>query len=278
MPRRSAAIDGIRGLAALSVLGFHVWLYRENRPKGHRTLLFDQVGFALHLGLVCFFVLSGFLLYRAFARAALSGRPADIGAYGVRRFARIVPAYYVAIAGVIVLYALTGVDNITPTLREIPLFLAFAQNYSMDSIMELIPVTWTLVVEAAFYVVLPLIGLLALKIGARPKVQAAMLISIAVLATAWNRVVVVHGWNDVVQKALPTFMGVFACGMLAALWIETRKRNDARVLSARVTTGLALTGLAFVIAHAAWMETPRVLRRRGVHRCAIFRPPRASRW
>ena len=73
MPNRSAAIDGIRGLAALSVLGFHVWLYRENRPKGDRSLLFDQIGFALHLGLVCFFVLSGFLLYRAFARAALGG-------------------------------------------------------------------------------------------------------------------------------------------------------------------------------------------------------------
>ena len=37
----------------------------------------------------------------------------------------------------------------------------------------------------------------------------------------WNRLVFDQGWNDVVQKALPTFMGVFACGMLAALWVET---------------------------------------------------------
>ena len=95
VPNRSAAIDGIRGLAALSVLGFHVWLYRENRPMGERTLLFDQVGFALHLGLVCFFVLSGFLLYRAFARAALGGPRAQVGTYAIRRVARIVPAYYV---------------------------------------------------------------------------------------------------------------------------------------------------------------------------------------
>ncbi len=255
MPRRSAAIDGIRGLAALSVLGFHVWLYRENRPTGERTLLFDQVGFALHLGLVCFFVLSGFLLYRSFARAALGGRRTDLGAYAIRRVARIVPAYYVAIAGVLVLYAITGFDHITPTAREIPLFLAFGQNYSMDSIMELIPVTWTLCVEVAFYVVLPLIGLLALTIGRRPRVQATMLASIVVLATLWNRVVFEQGWNDVVQKALPTFMGVFACGMLAALWVETRERRDTPLLSVRTTLVLALGGGALVIGHAAWMET-----------------------
>jgi len=255
VPNRSAAIDGIRGLAALSVLGFHVWLYRENRPKGDRSLLFDQVGFALHLGLVCFFVLSGFLLYRAFARAALGGPRAQVGTYAIRRVARIVPAYYVAIAGVLVLYTLSGFDHITPTAGQLPLFLAFGQNYSMDTIMQLIPVAWTLCVEAAFYVVLPLIGLLALRIGARPRTQAAMLVSIVLLSTAWNRLVVDQGWNDVVQKALPTFMGVFACGMLAALWIEHRRSLDLRVLSAGATTLLAAAGAAFVVGHSAWMET-----------------------
>ena len=99
--------------------------------------------------------------------------------------------------------------------------------------MELIPVTWTLCVEAAFYVVLPLIGLLALRIGARPKAAGRDARRARALATAWNRVVVDQGWNDDVQKALPTFMGVFACGMLAALWVETRKRDDKPILSAR---------------------------------------------
>lgn len=259
MPVRNAAIDGIRGLAALSVLWFHVWLYRENRPQGHRTLVFDIVGFAAHLGLVCFFVLSGYLLYRAFIRAALGGPRADVGTYALRRAARIVPAYYVAIAGVLLLFAVLGPDNITPTARQLPLFLVFGQNYSMDTIMQLIPVAWTLCVEVAFYLVLPLIGLLALRIGARPRVQAALLVSIIALATIWNRIVLVQGWNDVVQKALPTFMGVFACGMLAALWIETRRRADAPALSARTTALLALTGTALVIGHALWMETPHDL-------------------
>jgi peptidoglycan/LPS O-acetylase OafA/YrhL len=255
VPNRSAAIDGIRGLAALSVLGFHVWLYRENRPMGDRTLLFDRIGFALHLGLICFFVLSGFLLYRAFARAALGGPRAQVGTYAIRRVARIVPAYYVAIFGVLAIYALSGFDHITPTPAQLPVFLAFGQNYSMDTIMQLIPVAWTLCVEAAFYVVLPLIGLLALWIGARPRAQAALLLGIVVLSTAWNRLVVDQGWNDVVQKALPTFMGVFACGMLAALWIEHRRKAEAPHLSSWVTALVALAGTVFVVGHAAWMET-----------------------
>lgn len=255
MPVRSAAIDGIRGLAALSVLWFHVWLYRENRPQGDRTLLFDQFGFATHLGLICFFVLSGFLLYRTFVRAALGGPRADVRSYAVRRAARIVPAYYAAIAGVLALYALTGVDNITPSARELPVFLAFGQNYSMDTIMELIPVAWTLCVEVAFYLALPLVGLLALRIGARPRAQAALLLAIIAAATLWNRIVIEQGFDDVVQKALPTFMGVFACGMLAALWIEQRRRSGAAPLSARATALLALAGIALVVGHAAWMET-----------------------
>lgn len=255
MPVRSAAIDGIRGLAALSVLWFHVWLYRENRPQGDRTLLFDQIGFATHLGLICFFVLSGFLLYRTFVRAALGGPRADNRSYAVRRAARIVPAYYAAIAGVLALYALTGVDNITPSARELPIFLAFGQNYSMGTIMELIPVAWTLCVEVAFYLALPLVGLLALRIGARPRAQAALLLAIIAAATLWNRIVIEQGFDDVVQKALPTFMGVFACGMLAALWIEQRRRSDAPPLGARATALLALAGFALVVGHAAWMET-----------------------
>lgn len=259
MPARSAAIDGIRGLAALSVLWFHVWLYRENRPMGERTLVFDMVGFAAHLGLVCFFVLSGYLLYRAFVRAALGGPPAELGPYAIRRVARIVPAYYAAIAGVLVLFALLGPDNITPTLGELPLFLVFGQNYSMSTVMELIPVAWTLCVEVAFYLALPLIGLLALRIGARPRVQAALLVALIVLATAWNRLVLVQGWDDVIQKSLPTFMGVFACGMLAALWVEARRRRDAPALSPRATAVLALAGVGLVVAYAAWMETPHDL-------------------
>ena len=121
---RTRALDGLRGLAALSVVGFHVWLYRPERVPGTRTSLGDQVFFELHLGLICFFVLSGFLLYRGLLR-----RP-NLKRYAVRRIARIVPAYYVSIAGCLILFVALGLDDLVPPTEPLPLFLVFGQNYS----------------------------------------------------------------------------------------------------------------------------------------------------
>jgi len=102
---REGRLDGIRAIAALSVVCFHVWLYRVDRPHGRRTELLDQVLFHANAGLICFFVLSGYLLYGAFARAALTGAQGiAIGSYLRRRAARIVPAAWACGAGSLILY------------------------------------------------------------------------------------------------------------------------------------------------------------------------------
>src|SRR3954465_13418950 len=95
---RAAGLDGLRALAALSVLCFHAWLYGFHNPSAVvRDSLFDKVMFEMRLGLLFFFVLSGSLLYRGFARAALTGENrVDVRRYARRRVARIVPAYWVA--------------------------------------------------------------------------------------------------------------------------------------------------------------------------------------
>src|SRR5919198_5058074 len=99
--RRAAGLDGLRAVAALSVVCFHVWLYRFPDPTHvQRTGVLDDVMSDFRLGLILFFVLSGYLLYCAFARAALrrDGR-VDLGLYIRRRAARILPAYYLAMLG-----------------------------------------------------------------------------------------------------------------------------------------------------------------------------------
>ena len=63
---RSSSLDSIRGLAALSVFGYHAWLYGAASDEKD----WAPVMFQLRVGLICFFVLSGYLLYRAFIRAA----------------------------------------------------------------------------------------------------------------------------------------------------------------------------------------------------------------
>src|SRR3954453_1617347 len=98
---RTVGLDRLRAVAALSVLCLHVWLYGQPEPDSPtRSGFLDHALFELRLGLVFFFVLSGYLLYRAFAAAALrgSGR-VDVARYARRRVARIVPAYWLAMAG-----------------------------------------------------------------------------------------------------------------------------------------------------------------------------------
>ena len=256
--RRTDGLDGLRALAALAVLSFHVWLYRDNRPHllADRSAL-DHTLLQMNLGLICFFVLSGFLLHRAFARAALAGGPAvDARRYALRRAARIIPAYYVCMGGCLILFALVGYDPITPSAGQLPIFALFAQNYSGATLMQLNPVTWTLSVEAAFYVVLPLIGLLVLWLargGARA--QAAVLVGFVALTVLWRALELRHGWGAIAEKTLPAYLGHFALGMLAALWVEHRRLAERPPLSAARTALLAGAGAVLVIALATWHET-----------------------
>jgi acetyltransferase len=258
--RRAAGLDGLRALAALSVLGFHVWLYGFDDPSAvARNDVFDKAAFELRLGLVFFFVLSGYLLYRAFARAALNGDGrVDVRRYARRRVARIVPAYWVATVGAIaLLWGARGTTGVRlPAASDLPLFAVFGQNYSLDTIMRLNPVTWTLCVEAAFYVLLPLIGALAWRLGPRARTRQALLVGALIpLGIGWNLLVHDNGWNILASKALPAYLPYFAFGMLLALWAEARRERGGRQLGSGATTALVGTGFAFVAADAYWHAT-----------------------
>jgi peptidoglycan/LPS O-acetylase OafA/YrhL len=241
---RSGGLDGLRGLAALSVVAFHVWLYRPDRVTGERTAALDRIFYELHLGLICFFVLSGFLLYRALLRRQ------DLRRYATRRIARIVPAYYASLAGCLVLYAVVGFDDIVPAADRLPFFLAFAQNYSGETLMQINPVTWTLCVEAAFYVSLPLVALVR-----KQATRVMVLVALVGATLAWNALVHGSGWADVGDKTLPAYAGHFALGMLAALWVESRRAP----LAARRTALIAGAGVLLVVASAWWYETPGLM-------------------
>src|SRR3954468_10008623 len=92
---RFPAFDGLRAIAALSVLVVHTagdagTMYQPGRGG---ALLAH-----LDVGVTIFFLISGFLLYRPFAAARLSRRPRpDLRRYGVARVLRIVPAYWLAL-------------------------------------------------------------------------------------------------------------------------------------------------------------------------------------
>ena len=259
LPTRNLALDGLRGSAALAVLVFHVWLYRPTGLPGPRQALGDKILFELNLGLICFFVLSGFLLFRPFARAALAGeRRVDLRDYALRRVARIAPAYYVCLAGALALYALAGAANLIPPAGQVARFLFFGQSYWPDTLTAIDAVTWTLCVEVVFYLMLPLLGWAAIRLGPhRAKAQAAMLLALVAVSAGWNALAHFSEWGPVASKSLPAYIGDFAFGMLAALWIE-RRRRERQGRRPLTTPGLApllaVAGIVLVVAAAYWHE------------------------
>jgi peptidoglycan/LPS O-acetylase OafA/YrhL len=251
--RRVVRLDGVRAIAALSVACFHVWLYRSERPRGERTELLDQALFHTSTGLVCFFVLSGYLLYGPFARAALRRAPnVAVGPYVRRRAARIVPAYWACGAGCLVLYEAVGYHAIAPSAGELPAFALFLQNYSPSTMGDLNPVMWTLGVEVAFYAVLPLVGWLALRLSERGlRAQALLVVAVIAVSPAWNVLVLALGWEDVARRALPAWLGCFGVGMLVAVWAQQR---SPAAIGPRASAALVVAAVAIVVGDAAWSE------------------------
>ena len=101
---RVASLTGIRAVAALLVVATHAAYTTGKYPRGYVGLVYSR----LEIGVPIFFVLSGFLLFRPWVRAAMRGGPRK-GEPSVRRYARhrvrrIMPAYVVTVLGAYLLW------------------------------------------------------------------------------------------------------------------------------------------------------------------------------
>ena len=132
------------------------------------------------------------------------------------------------------------------------MFFLFAQNYSPDTLLKLNAATWTLTVEVVFYLLLPLIGLAALRLGRSARRQALLLGALAVAGLAWNYVDYLAGWGPVASHAAIAFLPYFACGMLVALLVEAHRARSGRPLGAVVSGGLVAAAAAVLVANGLW--------------------------
>jgi peptidoglycan/LPS O-acetylase OafA/YrhL len=246
--RRMGSLDGLRGVAALSIFLFHVWLYTMPSPvASNRSTIADFAAHELRLGVVVFFVLSGFLLSRPWYGAALEGRrPPNLRRFIRARAARIAPAYYAALIGsVALLWGVAGTPGLRlPPVQQLPLFVGFAQNLFTGTALKLDPPMWSLGVEVSFYALLPLLGWLAVCLPPRRRAQAIVPLSLIAGGLIFNWAIAGHGLGLVGSKSLPAMLPYFALGMLAA--IALHRRTPAR----RTRRGLIGGGLLLVASDA----------------------------
>lgn len=234
-------------------------------------------------GLLLFFVLSGFLLYRPWLAATAGADPPDLRRYLRSRAARVLPAYYVALAGACLLLAgSASVPGVRlPAGESWSLFVVFAENFSPSSVLTLDPPMWTLAVEISFYAALPLIGLLAIRLGRRR--QLLLPAALIAMGMIWNWVVGLSGGALPLTKVLPAMLPFFAIGMIAATLFERKplEPRGARRLGLLAVTALGVQAVfewlmpgaasvlhdlpvavafAAVVAIAASAHCPRLLR------------------
>jgi peptidoglycan/LPS O-acetylase OafA/YrhL len=229
---RIAGLDGLRAVAALAIVVFHVWTtnapYQSVAALGPATLLLPP----LREGVTLFFCLSGFLLYLPFASALIRGsrRPSS-ARYALRRLLRIAPAYwFVLLVTVLTLeprVRLSDAGDLSILGRQ-ALLLA---NDAPGTIWSGLTPSWSLAVELVFYLVLPVLAAAAFAQVRRGRSGAtaawmppAALLAVGVIGklsvalfTTGAQDSTAHSWHAVLDASFLTHADLFSFGMAVAV-------------------------------------------------------------
>ena len=213
--------DGLRALAALTVLTYHVALSGKFHQVGSLAPLFWE----LKGGVAIFFVISGTLLYLPFARAIRDGAGLPDWRLAARRRAvRILPAYWVALVVVAIGPFSAGVFG--PDGWS---YFGLSQIYNPQTVLGGLGVAWSLCVEVSFYAALPgFAWLVARRVrrapggtGLRvqlPWIAAAGLASLVLRgALAGSLTAPFHDSGETLMVSLPGLLDWFAIGMALAV-------------------------------------------------------------
>ena len=238
---RIPALDGLRGIAIAMVLLRHA-VFGVSSVEGIEThsralSAFVACGQLTWSGVDLFFVLSGFLIGGILLDSRSSSRYYQ--AFYIRRAYRILPLYFVVV-GLSLLPHLLGEFSSVRAAHTSPLpfpwwaYATFTQNFWMAALGVFGPsgigITWTLAIEAQFYLTIPLV---IRKV--RP--HSLLIILLVIIACApWLRVLL---QSSMTYPALASYVLTFtradalSLGVLAALlvrnpiswtWLQSHQR------------------------------------------------------
>lgn len=220
---RVASLTGIRAVAALLVMLTHAAYTTGKYTHGYVGLVYSR----MEIGVPIFFVLSGFLLFGPWVRAAASGgAPPSVRRYAWHRVRRIMPAYVVTVLAAFLLYhfRMAGPNpghTWEGLFRNLTLTQIYTDNYLYSYLHQGLTQMWSLAVEVAFYVALPLLAYLLLVVLCRRRWRPGRLLiglmGLALITPAW--LVLVHTTDflpDGARLWLPTYLSWFVGGMMLA--------------------------------------------------------------
>ncbi len=223
---RLAVLDALRGLAALWVALFHFTQngrFNQGFPADQPLKWLATYG---HLGVYCFFVISGLILPWTMARSAYHLR--DFPRFLWKRALRLHPLYLLSVAAMLVPFLFhQGASMEARTWSD-----WWPHLFYLNGLLHrpwLMEIYWTLALEAQYYVAIGL--LFPLLAHPRPAARWAALAALATLPL----------WSHDRQTVLP-FAALFASGILL-FW-------RLRDLISPLACWLALIACALITRHA----------------------------
>ena len=219
---RLAALDGLRLVAALAVLGYHyagVNVPYWGVPSHVELPTLSHVGRYGYLGVNLFFVISGFvILMTAYDRS--------IESFAASRIARLFPAYWAAI---VLTFALQSFWHAGRQPSPVQALVNLTMTQEAFDVVNVQGAFWTLWTELKFYL---LIGVFIL-VG----ITRRSLIAFAVLWPVLGQIAAATHSGFLNSLLIPTYAPYFSAGIL--LFLLFRERHE-------LVTWLAL-GFAWVL-------------------------------
>lgn len=175
-------VDGLRFIAIVSVVLYHVAVQMAQQPNGYRIAdILHPVVQNGYRGVQLFFVISGFILGLPFARHRLLGaKQTPLRSYFLRRVTRLEPPYFAIMCfrGVLAVVLLhQAFRHVVPHLLA---SLVYAHNLIFTSYSTINPPAWSLEIEIQFYILAPLFAWLIFSVRSAPLRRVLLVTSILV--------------------------------------------------------------------------------------------------
>jgi peptidoglycan/LPS O-acetylase OafA/YrhL len=243
------AIDGLRAVAVIAVILYHLgfkWI-----PGGF-------------LGVDLFFVISGYVITRLLLDSIQRSGGLDLRAFYVARIRRLLPPLVFMILTTTIFVGFWAPDTMRRFLGDAPFalfggmnwWLVFRETDYFEAIGRppLLQHTWSLGVEAQFYLVWPLILLLVLRYFGKNKIPGAALLiaafsGIALLVVslqidAANTSKVSHVYFGTDTHSIGLFLGA----ALAVRWIPQNLQETVTRKAQDFIDGIGIVGFLGIIA------------------------------
>jgi peptidoglycan/LPS O-acetylase OafA/YrhL len=250
LDNRFPALHGMRVIAILSVIAYHVtWIFMAEQKIELDPEFFGQ-SLTVFFGMDLFFVLSGFLIGSILLRSLVTSGSQHIRRFYLRRVFRTFPSYYLVLTVLALAFPLTADQH-----KHLVWEYVYGTNFlSLARGQTIMFWGWSLALEEQFYLTVPLLFFLLQRLQ-------DVRIRLAFLGALWIaplivRLCIFYGrapWNDL--------------DLYGAVYFRTHTRFDPLV-----------AGIVLALVHQRWGKDLVVWLKEPFHRALLALPALGCLW